>query len=184
MRSLSLLFVLCVSSTLELQAGAAEHAILVLGSTVKANGRPSASLSRRLVTARALALSDRDAVVVVSGGTRGGKWKPEGEVMSRWLVAHGVAKGRIRVEAAATNTAENADLSAPILAREHVQRVTVVTERFHMRRALFHVHAALGDRVAIDGASAPDGLFGAARRKRDTEETQKIERDRAFRAAR
>ena len=179
MRLLALLLVLSVSS-----AGAAEHAILVLGSSVKPDGRPSTGLARRLVTARALALHDRDAVIVVSGGPRGGRWRPEGEVMSRWLVAHGVPKGRIRVEAAATNTAENADLSAPILEREHVQRVTVVTERFHMRRALFHVRAAVGDRMAIAGEAAPDGLVGRARRQRDSEETQKIERDRAFRAAR
>lgn len=166
------------------EASAAEHAILVLGSTVRPDGRPSPGLTRRLKVARSLAVKDPDAVVVVSGGTRGGKWKPEAEVMSRWLVARGIPSARIRVEAASTNTAENADFTAPILRHEHVSHVTVVTARFHLRRALFHVHAALGETVRIDGAPAPDGLTEAGRVRMDAQETQKLERDRAFRAAR
>ncbi|MEO6950587.1 MAG: YdcF family protein [Polyangia bacterium] len=176
--------ILFVLALLACDASAAEHAILVLGSTVKPNGRPSAGLTRRLEVARLLAVRDPRAVVVVSGGTRGGRWKPEGEVMSRWLVAHGIPSARIRVEAASTNTAENADFTAPILQREHVSLVTVVTEQFHLRRALFHVHAALGETMHIDGAPAPDGLDAAARVKMDAQETQKLARDRAFREAR
>lgn len=162
------------------------RAILVLGSRVQKNGAPSPSLARRLQTARDLARRDPKAMIVVSGGTRGGAWPAEGPAMARWLERHGVAKGRIRVEAEALNTAENANFALPILEKNGATHVTVVTERFHMPRALFHVEAAAkerGDRLVIDGAPAPDGLSDAERVKIDAEERGKIVRDKAFRDA-
>ena len=184
MRGLAIAIVLFLFAS---HAFASERAILVLGSTVARNGQPTPGLARRLALAQKLATKDPRAVLIVSGGTRGGKWPAEGPAMARWLAAHGVAPSRIRVEDRATNTAENADYATPILLSEGVHHVTVVTERFHLARGLFHVRSALataGAQIDVDGAGAPDGLRGAVRAQRDREEAAKLERDRAFRAAR
>jgi hypothetical protein len=162
------------------------HAILVMGTVVRPDGRPGAGLRRRLQTAWKLAKREPAATIVVSGGTRGGKWPAEGPAMARWLEAHGVDAARIRVEVEALDTAENANFTVPIFEKDHISRVTVVTERFHLPRALFHVEAAAaehGDRFVIDGAAAPDALLPAQREKVDAEERAKIVRDKAFRAA-
>jgi vancomycin permeability regulator SanA len=165
-------------------AQAERRAIVVLGTAVRPDGRPGSALERRLETALALARADRSALVVVSGGAVANGFA-EGPAMARWLAARGLPRRRIRVESEARNTRENADLSLPLLRRARVDRVTVVTERYHLPRGLFHLRAALREqglaRVAVDGAAAPDLLAGADLTRRARKERWALLRDSLIR---
>jgi len=163
------------------------HAVVVFGAAVDASGVPSELLVQRLESAREAAVADPRALVVVSGGSVASP-AIEGRVMESWLAARGVDKGRIRVEGRARHTGENADFVVPILRAEGVDRVTLVTSRFHMQRALFHLRSALAEQgvlgVEVTSVAAPDGLGPAARARMAVQERAKIVRDAGKRAAR
>ena len=105
--------------------------------------------------------------------------------MARWLEQHGVARARIAIENRARFTAENADLTVPLLSRVGAERVTVVTDRSHLRRATFHMRAALRanglGHIEVQGHGAPDGLRGLGRTRAWLRESAKIVRDAGFR---
>jgi uncharacterized SAM-binding protein YcdF (DUF218 family) len=161
----------------------AERAVVVFGSAVRPDGRPSPSLLRRLQTTLGEARRDPGARIVVSGGTAAGR--AEGPFMARWLTDRGVRPDRLLVESRARHTGENADLVVPLLGGAGIDRVTLVTERFHMRRARYHLRAALREqglgRVGVGTCPAPDGLRGARRLRRWFKESAKIVRDASLR---
>ena len=104
--------------------------------------------------------------------------------MARWLCRRGVNRSRILVEPRARHTGENADFVVPLLRSAGVDRVTLVTERCYLRRARFHLRAALADArlpVKVDGQAAPDGRSGAARLKIGLIESAKLARDAGLR---
>ena len=162
---------------------AADRALVVFGSSVRPDGKPSPSLLRRLQRTLIEARRDRSATIVVSGGTAAGR--AEGPFMARWLTERGVDRRRLRIEPRARHTGENADLSVPLIKRAGADRVTVITERFHARRARFHMRAALKEQglgaVKVDACAAPDGLRGVKRLQRWFKESTKIARDAGFR---
>jgi len=166
-------------------AALAERAIVVFGSAVTPDGTPSDSLLRRLDTALTLARRDRVARVVVTGGSVAGP-RAEGPFMARWLRKRGVAPNRIMVEPRARHTGENASLVVPMLKRARADKVTLVTERYHMRRARFHMRNALRDQGMLGTKllthPAPDGRRGLARLSGWIKESAKITRDAGFRA--
>ncbi len=182
MLRLFLVWVLLLVSAIAEAKGA--RALLVFGTAVEKDGRPSAKLERRLTLAARLAKRDPHALVVVSGGANEG-WTAEGPVMARWLTAHGIEPSRILVESNARHTGENADFSVPLLTGAGVSQVTVVTERYHLVRAKLHLRAALRERgavgVVVDGAGADDGLRGRKRLVTMIEETKKVLRDMLLR---
>lgn len=160
----------------------AEHAVVVFGSAVKPDGTASARLLRRLETALDVARARTASKVVVSGGKSAGQ--AEGPFMATWLRRRGVAPGRLLVDAHARHTGENAQLVVPLLKRARVSSVTLVTERFHMRRARMHLRselrtAGMGD-VKVECHAAPDGLKGLARIGAWCRESAKIVRDMGF----
>ena len=163
----------------------ADRAIVVFGSAVNTDGTPSPSLLRRLDTALSLARRDDHARVVVSGGSVVGP-RAEGPFMARWLASRGVAPKRIIVESRARHTGENASLVVPLLKKARANSVILVTEQYHMRRARFHMRAALKDhgmrRVEVRPCPAPDGRRGLTRLSGWIKESSKIVRDAGFRA--
>lgn len=81
--------------------------------------------------------------------------------MRDWLVAEGLDVARVIVEAEARSTLENARHCADLVAAGGFQRVTLVTERFHMLRARSLLVRALGMRglrVELRISAAPDHL--------------------------
>ncbi|MBL8379653.1 MAG: YdcF family protein [Burkholderiales bacterium] len=72
--------------------------------------------------------------VLVTGGSTDGELPTEAEIMRRVLVRDYSITPRW-VEERSRNTIENAVLSAPLLKREGVRRVILVTHAFHMRRS-------------------------------------------------
>lgn len=100
--------------------------------------------------------------------------------MRDWLVAEGVAAGRVLIEAASRSTPENASLCAEVIAGAGVMHVTLVTERYHLRRSRRLLDRALRRRcpgVALEVSAAPDRLRGAGRALRGAGELVKLARD-------
>ena len=172
-----------VGVALLLLAGAAlarGRALVVFGSAVRPDGAPGASLTQRLRTTLELARKDRRAPIIVSGGTVTAP-VPEGRVMKRWLVDHGVAPGRILVEPRARHTGEKAELSASLLRRVGATEATLITSRYHTRRAGLHMRWALRGagmgHVKLETRGAPDGLGSLGRLRAFAVESAKIVRD-------
>lgn len=107
-------------------------AIVVLGARVLPGGVPSGSLRARAEAAAALWHAGGAAVVVATGATHG---EPPGEavVTRALLLAAGVPPEAVRVEEKSRNTRGNFAFAKGLVPGP---RVYVVTEPFHMGRAL------------------------------------------------
>jgi uncharacterized SAM-binding protein YcdF (DUF218 family) len=190
MRTLAALVVGWMAAALPMVAHAAptggRRALVVLGTAARSDGSPSPGLSHRLDAALHEAARDPKALVVVTGGAVANR-VAEGPAMRDWLVAHGVDRSRIAVEGRARFTRDNARLTVPLLRRASATHVTVVTERYHVRRGVLEMKAALRAagmrRVGVDAIAAPDGLRGGDQRRVHDIERQKWSRDRALWAA-
>jgi len=109
--------------------------IIVLGAAVWPGGQPSPALQRRVLHAVALMRRGVAAHLLVTGGT--GRYPPaEARVMQRLALAHGVPGRRILLEEQATSTLESALRCRGILQQRGWSRVLVVTDRYHLARAL------------------------------------------------
>jgi uncharacterized SAM-binding protein YcdF (DUF218 family) len=143
-------------------AQAERRAIVVLGAAIRPDGRPGPFAKRRLDTALRLARKDPEALVILVTGGRVVNDHTEGPAMARYLVARGFDPARILVESKAANTRENADFSVPLLRGAGVDRVTVVTEGFHLPRGMWQMRTALDEaglgHVVVDGKEAPHRL--------------------------
>lgn len=73
--------------------------------------------------------------LLASGGDPRGTGSSEAEVMADTLAEFGVE--RVLMERLSNNTWENAKFSADILRRQGVDRVILVTQAWHMRRAVY-----------------------------------------------
>lgn len=117
------------------------HAVIVFGCPARRNGHVGPALRRRLERGLEVAQADTEAVVIVSGGDMAGP--AEAPIMRAWLVANGLPPERIVVEDRARSTIENALFVAPMLRKLSVDRVTLVTSRFHAQRATVLLRLAL-----------------------------------------
>ena len=135
-------------------------AVVVLGTRVLADGRPSPALARRVDHAVRLFHEGRARHLVMSGGL-GDHPPAEAQVMRDHAVRAGVPPERILMEAESDTTFENALRSAAILRARGWSRLIVVSQGYHLPRALF-LFRRLGFEAA--GSAAPGaGYFGAAR---------------------
>lgn len=109
-------------------------AIIVLGAQVKEDGSLSLQLEWRLKAA--LEEYEKQPRYIVSCGAQGtNEPAPEGEVMTAWLIEHGVSSEHALTDAASFNTKENL-LNARALLPDSVQTVLIVTSDYHVPRAL------------------------------------------------
>jgi uncharacterized SAM-binding protein YcdF (DUF218 family) len=108
-------------------------AIIVLGATVLPGGVPSGSLRARAEGAAALYLRGAAPIVVTTGAHHR---NPPGEaVVARdILLGLGVPADAIRIEEKSRNTLGNFNFARGLVPQAH--RIYVVTEPFHMGRAL------------------------------------------------
>ena len=113
-------------------------AIMVLGSGVK-NGKPSATLAKRLDTASVLAEKQPTALVLVSGGVDIGETQSEASVMANYLLtSHHLAPTRLALEQESSSTEANLANSKAILVEHSLSErspVAIVTSDFHILRA-------------------------------------------------
>ena len=111
--------------------------ILVLGSKVMPDGRPSRSLRVRLDRA-AEEYRASGALVLVSGGPGEGVPNPdEADVMAAYLAAHGIDPDRIVKDHDGWNTYASARNTAALLRERHLHGVVVVSQFFHLPRARY-----------------------------------------------
>jgi len=122
--------------------------VIVLGAPPLGPGVPGPAIERRLDHAIAVFVARGAAYLVPSGGVVGAP-PAEAEIMRTLAVAKGVSDARIIVEDRARNTFENALYTGLIMRRRGWRRVAVVTDAFHMPRALY-VYRRLGLTVAGD----------------------------------
>jgi uncharacterized SAM-binding protein YcdF (DUF218 family) len=131
-------------------------AVIVLGSPPAAPGVPGPAIERRLDHGIAV-FTDRNARhLVLSGGVVGAP-PAEAEIMRELALSRGVPAGRIVVENQARNTFENALYTGLIMRERGWRRVIVVTDAFHMPRALY-VYRRLGLNVSGEAVTGhPSG---------------------------
>jgi uncharacterized SAM-binding protein YcdF (DUF218 family) len=135
------------------QAREVADVAVVLGAAVLAGGQPSASLARRVRHAARLWRDGTVAYLLLTGGV--GRHPPaEAEVMRRLAEREGVEPSRIVLEGHATTTLESAAYCAPIIATHGWRRVVLVTDRYHLPRALM---AFRSRGVEVSGSAPPDG---------------------------
>lgn len=107
---------------------------IILGAQMKPSG-PSDVLKRRLDRALQYLLENSDTLVIVSGCQGRDEPVSEARGMYDYLVMAGIAPERILLEEESRNTCENLEFSGRLLDRKE-QRVVLVTNNFHMYRAL------------------------------------------------
>ncbi len=117
-------------------------AIVVLGARL-ANHKLSPVLAERARVAAELFARGAAPRVIATGGVTGHARRAEAEVLGDALVAAGVPRDAVTVEAFARTTADNARLAAALL--PHGARVWLVTQPFHARRAEY-----LFERAGLD----------------------------------
>jgi len=132
---------------------------VVLGAAVLPGGEPSPSLARRVRHAARLWRDGAVAHLLLTGGV--GRHLPSEAAVMRGLAERdGVEPSRIVLEERATTTLESAAYCAPIIAAHGWRGVVLVTDRYHLPRALlaFRRHG-----VHARGSAPADGRGGTAR---------------------
>jgi len=117
------------------------QAIVVLGAGVLEGCIPSDNSLRRVLLGTRLYREGRAPMIVFTGGT--GDDCPVARAMSAFARQFGVPADAIREETVSRNTWENGSFAAPLLRAWGIERVLLVTDRLHMRRAA-GVFAGLG----------------------------------------
>lgn len=128
------------------QAPSAEVA-LVLGAGLRADGTPSEYLRYRLDDAAALFKAGKVKVLLVSGDNRTAE-HDEPTAMRNYLVAQGVPVDKVVLDFAGQDTYDSCFRAKEIFG---VTRLLVVTQQFHLARAVF-----LCRQVGIDSDGVAD----------------------------
>lgn len=108
---------------------------LVLGAQVNPDGTPSASLRRRALHASRLWHAGLAGPLILSGGAVTGPVS-EAEVMAYLCRETGVPQVALILDTRARSTRENIDNALDVLRRMGSRRVLIVTDGWHMPRAM------------------------------------------------
>jgi uncharacterized SAM-binding protein YcdF (DUF218 family) len=135
-------------------------AVVVLGAQVLASGSPSPSLRRRVEHGVEVWRETGAGALLVSGGT-GEAPMSEAAAMRHLALDLDVPAGRIVVEDRSTSTLEHAVEAAALAGKHGWRRLVIVTDRFHLPRALF-LFRRLG--LAVAGDPVPTRGGGSRRR--------------------
>lgn len=106
---------------------------LVMGAKVKTDGTPSHRLTARLDTAVDLFKRGYFEYLIVSGGL-GWEGYDEAQVMSVYLVDHGVPEERIIIDSDGTDTYMTARNASRIMRTNSMHSVLIITQYFHIPR--------------------------------------------------
>ncbi|HEX6354234.1 SanA/YdcF family protein [Actinophytocola sp.] len=124
---------------------------IVLGAGLHANGSPKPYLRVRLEDTLRLFEDGKVRAILVSGD-HGQVGYDEVAAMTSWLVDHGVPAGKVVADHAGFDTYDSCVRAHEIFG---VRAALVVTQEFHVRRAVFLCREAGIDAVGI-GSPAPD----------------------------
>lgn len=109
--------------------------IVVLGAQIRGTVI-SGTLKRRLDKALAYLQKNEETVCIVSGGQGKGEAVSEAKAMADYLTGCGIAEERILLENQSTSTFENLQNSYDLIELEESDRIGIVTNNFHMYRAM------------------------------------------------
>lgn len=123
--------------------------IVVLGAKAHADGTPGPSLRGRCERGVELWRAGWAPVLLFTGG-RGATGTVEGEVGAAWAAARGVPREALAIEGESRTTAENLRFAARIMRGRGWRRCLVVTDPFHIPRAL-----ALARDAGLEADPAP-----------------------------
>ena len=129
-------------------------AAIVLGSPPRLDGTPSGAQRRRVRAAVGLALRGQVGHLLMTGGPVAHP-TPEAVTMAALAVEYGLAAERVAIEDRALNTIDNARRSAMIVAERGWRRLALVSDAYHLPRALY-VFRRAGLVVSGIPASSPD----------------------------
>lgn len=132
-------------------------AIVVLGAALRQGGSASPTLVARVRHAAALLHAGAAEWLIVTGGARAGG-PAEADVMAALARAAGVPEERVLVEDRAQNTFENARYSAAMMRARGWSRAIVVTDRYHLRRAVLAFRACGVNARGDASETSPVGL--------------------------
>lgn len=127
---------------------------IVLGAKVLPDGTPQAYLESRLQAAKTLYDTGKVRVILVSGDN-GSVEYDEVTAMRTWLAQHGVPAEKVVADYAGFDTYDSCTRAARIFG---VKKAIVVTQDFHVRRAVFLCSRAGIDTVGVT-SPAPDNDF-------------------------
>lgn len=127
-----------------------EPVALVLGAGIAANGQPSPYLRRRLDAAAELYRDGRVTTVLVSGD-HSTPYHDEPAVMRTYLLAHGVPDSAIVRDDAGLDTHASCVRAHDVYG---VDRAVVITQDYHLPRALFTCRHAGIDAVGVPVSAA------------------------------
>ena len=136
-------------------------AIVLLGAMLGPGGAPGPALLRRVGHAAALYAAGAAGTIIATGGPAGAH-PTEASVMRRLLVGAGVPEEAVIEEDRARDTLENALFSIAILRARGLGPAIVVSDRYHLPRALM-LFRLLGQPAT---ASGPPLSPAATRRER------------------
>ncbi|WP_165968355.1 SanA/YdcF family protein [Saccharopolyspora elongata] len=127
---------------------------LVLGAGVRWDGLPSRILQGRLNVARELFEAGRVRRIIVSGSPES-RGHSEPVVMRHHLVSHGIPASAVVLDESGVDTWSSCRRAAEDFG---LREVTVVTTRFHLRRAVALCRRAGIDAHGVGHDAAADGL--------------------------
>ena len=123
---------------------------LVLGAGLKKNGQPTDILADRVFTACELIGMKKSDFVIMSGTIRDGDYN-EPEAMKKFALSRGVAHSAILIDGQGTTTFKSC---VNALNNLHPKDILIVTQNFHLPRALF-IARALG----MDATGVPANIY-------------------------
>lgn len=119
-------------------------AIMVLGASVKSDGTPSDALRDRLLTGVELYRANKAPVILITGDD-GGFRANEITVMKRFLIEQDIPSSTVRIDGEGYRTYESCKRAA----EQGIHTMIVVTQRFHLARALY-----LCNKLGVDAYGA------------------------------
>lgn len=127
--------------------------IVVLGAFVKVDGNPSDMLRDRLDTALELYRAGVSEKILVSGD-HGSVGYNEVGIMKKYLVDNGVPEENVFMDHAGFSTYESMCRTKDVfLTESYYKRVIVVTQEYHLYRALY-----IAEQIGVDAYGVPADL--------------------------
>lgn len=133
-------------------AGAPADAVVVLGASVYADGRPSDILADRLEVAADLYKAGAARAIICSGDNRSSHYD-ESDAMKAYCVALGVPSEDVYVDHAGITTYDSMYRARHVFGAE---RIIVATQAYHLYRAMF-----AGERLGMEvwGVATDKGAY-------------------------
>lgn len=127
------------------QPDASVDAVVVMGAA-QYDGRPSPMLEERLRGALEVWRAGETKWVAVTGGKQAGDRFTEAGASAKWLMSNGVPESAILREETGHSTWESLEALNPVLSRNQVRTVMMISSDWHLARATMSLRE-LGYRV-------------------------------------